>query len=93
MPARGERTAEVEELRGTLRARPLPSIPSKYFYDERGSRLFEAITTLPEYYLTRAEHALLDQRGRRRRAARRRWPSWSSSAPAPAPRCACCSTR
>jgi L-histidine Nalpha-methyltransferase len=57
--ARGERTAEVEELRRTLRARPLPSIPSKYFYDERGSRLFQAITTLPEYYLTRAEQALL----------------------------------
>jgi L-histidine N-alpha-methyltransferase len=34
-------------------------LPSKYFYDERGSRLFERITTLPEYYLTRAESALL----------------------------------
>jgi L-histidine Nalpha-methyltransferase len=31
----------------------------KYFYDDRGSRLFEAICELPEYYLTRAEHALL----------------------------------
>ncbi len=29
------------------------------FYDERGSRLFEEITTLPEYYLTRTERALL----------------------------------
>ncbi|MGH8729736.1 MAG: L-histidine N(alpha)-methyltransferase [Burkholderiales bacterium] len=35
------------------------SIPPKYFYDERGSRLFEAICELPEYYLTRAETALL----------------------------------
>jgi L-histidine N-alpha-methyltransferase len=31
----------------------------KYLYDERGSRLFEAICDLPEYYLTRAEHTLL----------------------------------
>ncbi len=30
-------------------------IAPKYFYDERGSALFEAITRLPEYYLTRTE--------------------------------------
>jgi L-histidine N-alpha-methyltransferase len=35
-------------------------LPSKYFYDERGSLLFEKITELPEYYLTRAEWALLE---------------------------------
>lgn len=35
------------------------SIPPKYFYDERGSQLFEAICELPEYYLTRAEAALM----------------------------------
>lgn len=34
-------------------------LPSKYFYDHRGSMLFEAITRLPEYYLTRAERRLL----------------------------------
>jgi L-histidine N-alpha-methyltransferase len=34
-------------------------LPSKYFYDHRGSLLFEAITRLPEYYLTRAERRLL----------------------------------
>ena len=34
----------------------------KYFYDERGSELFEEITQLPEYYLTRAERALLERR-------------------------------
>src|SRR6187551_3487864 len=28
------------------------------FYDERGSQLFEAITRLPEYYLTRTEHSI-----------------------------------
>ncbi|HSY84022.1 MAG TPA: L-histidine N(alpha)-methyltransferase [Gemmatimonadaceae bacterium] len=31
----------------------------KYFYDQRGSQLFEEITRLPEYYLTRAERGLL----------------------------------
>ncbi len=35
------------------------SLPSKYFYDPRGSQLFEAICELPEYYLTRSESALL----------------------------------
>ena len=34
-------------------------LPSKYFYDERGSALFEAICELPEYYPTRTETALL----------------------------------
>ena len=37
------------------------SIPPVWFYDERGSRLFEAITRLPEYYPTRAERALLER--------------------------------
>ena len=36
----------------------------KYFYDERGSRLFEEITQLPEYYLTRAEREILIARAR-----------------------------
>src|SRR5258706_14348755 len=35
------------------------SLPSKYFYDAEGSRLFEAICELPEYYVTRTETALL----------------------------------
>jgi len=35
------------------------SLPSKYFYDERGSKLFEAICDLPEYYPTRTELRLL----------------------------------
>jgi L-histidine N-alpha-methyltransferase len=33
----------------------------KYFYDQRGSRLFERITELPEYYPTRAERAILER--------------------------------
>ncbi len=35
-------------------------IPAKYFYDERGSQLFEAITALPEYYPTRTELGILE---------------------------------
>lgn len=41
-------------------ARRQKELPPKYFYDERGSELFERITRLPEYYLTRAERALLE---------------------------------
>jgi L-histidine Nalpha-methyltransferase len=40
---------------------PLKEIPPKYFYDARGSELFERITTLPEYYPTRCERALLNR--------------------------------
>src|SRR5437868_13933968 len=39
--------------------RPQRELPPKYFYDERGSQLFEEITRLPEYYLTRAEREIL----------------------------------
>lgn len=38
-------------------------LPSKYFYDELGSALFDAITVLPEYYLTRAETEILREWG------------------------------
>ena len=40
---------------------PQKSIPSKYFYDAEGSRLFESICLLPEYYVARTETALLGQ--------------------------------
>jgi dimethylhistidine N-methyltransferase len=43
-------------------AAPVRAIPARWFYDRRGSELFEAITGLPEYYLTRTETALLEQR-------------------------------
>ena len=36
-------------------------LPPKWFYDQRGSELFEAITRLPEYYLTRAERSILER--------------------------------
>jgi L-histidine Nalpha-methyltransferase len=41
-------------------AAPQKELPPKYFYDHRGSELFEQITRLPEYYLTRAERELLE---------------------------------
>jgi L-histidine N-alpha-methyltransferase len=40
---------------------PQKRLPSKYFYDARGSWLFERICDLPEYYLTRTELAILAQ--------------------------------
>jgi L-histidine N-alpha-methyltransferase len=42
-------------------SRPRKELPPRFFYDEHGSRLFEEITRLPEYYLTRTERALLDR--------------------------------
>jgi len=48
------------EVRESLSRRPLPELPCKYFYDERGSALFEEITRLPEYYQTRTESAILE---------------------------------
>lgn len=38
-------------------------LSSLYFYDERGSELFEAICKTPEYYPTRTEHAILEAHG------------------------------
>ena len=44
-----------------LQARP-KQLPPKWFYDDRGSALFEAITQLPEYYPTRRERSILATR-------------------------------
>lgn len=41
-------------------AAPIPAIPARWFYDLRGSELFEQITGLPEYYPTRTETVLLE---------------------------------
>lgn len=46
------------DVRAGLTATP-KTVPPKYFYDARGSELFDEITRLPEYYLTRAETAIL----------------------------------
>ena len=44
-------------------SRPQKSLSPKYFYDERGSALFEQICLLPEYYPTRTELALMQTHG------------------------------
>jgi L-histidine Nalpha-methyltransferase len=49
------------DVRTGLTATP-KSLPPKWFYDARGSRLFEDITRLPEYYPTRTERLILDRR-------------------------------
>jgi L-histidine N-alpha-methyltransferase len=49
----------ADDARAGLTA-PFKELPPKYFYDELGSNLFEQITTLPEYYPTRAERAILE---------------------------------
>jgi L-histidine N-alpha-methyltransferase len=62
IPNRHERY--VEELRADVRAgltATPKTLPPKYFYDARGSELFDEITRLPEYYPTRAETAILEQ--------------------------------
>jgi L-histidine Nalpha-methyltransferase len=46
------------DVRAGLTATP-KALPPKYFYDARGSELFDEITRLPEYYPTRAETAIL----------------------------------
>src|SRR5258708_37251872 len=48
------------DVRAGLTATP-KTLPPKYFYDARGSELFDEITRLPEYYLTRAETAILER--------------------------------
>jgi len=53
-----DRTELLRDVARGLRMQQKELDP-KYFYDDRGSELFELITELPEYYLTRAERALL----------------------------------
>src|SRR5687768_7966940 len=52
----------ADAVRRGLSARP-KSLPPKYFYDELGSHLFDAICLLPEYYLTRAEAEIFARHG------------------------------
>jgi len=60
-PAEDRRLALREEALHGLTSTP-KELPPKWFYDRRGSELFEAITRLPEYYLTRAERSILERR-------------------------------
>jgi len=52
----------ADDVRAGLSARPRV-LAAKYHYDELGSALFDAITALPEYYLTRAETEILREWG------------------------------
>ena len=56
----GARDAMVADVREGF-ARELKELKPKYFYDERGSELFDRITELPEYYPTRCERAILNR--------------------------------
>ncbi len=56
------RTLQIEAFRADVLAglsRPQKVLPSRWLYDRLGSELFEAITKLDEYYLTRTETAIL----------------------------------
>ena len=58
---RGERRSRIlDDVRWGM-SQDQKQFPSKYFYDTTGSELFEAITELPEYYLTRTETELLQR--------------------------------
>ena len=57
-------TKTLDRMRADVAAglsRPQKTLSPKYFYDRRGSELFEEITRLPEYYPTRAERAILEE--------------------------------
>src|SRR5579864_8336061 len=58
----------ADDLRGALEddvrtglTAPEKWLPPVWFYDDAGSELFDEITRLPEYYLTRAERHLLEE--------------------------------
>jgi L-histidine Nalpha-methyltransferase len=53
------RDAMEADVRSGLTSDPR-QLPPIYFYDDRGSRLFDEITRLPEYYPTRSERSILD---------------------------------
>jgi L-histidine Nalpha-methyltransferase len=52
----------ADDVRAGLTRKGLKMLPPKYFYDDRGSELFDEITSLPEYYPTRCERAILNRR-------------------------------
>lgn len=56
-----DRAFRADVLEGL--SQPQKAIPARWFYDRAGSRLFEEITRLPEYYPTRAETEILTRHG------------------------------
>ena len=61
LPPGGPLSGMAADVRAGLTC-PFKELSPRYFYDARGSELFERITELPEYYPTRCEHAILEQR-------------------------------
>jgi L-histidine N-alpha-methyltransferase len=64
LPPGGPLSGMAADVRAGL-TKPFKELSPRYFYDERGSELFEAITELPEYYPTRAERAILERQAAR----------------------------
>jgi L-histidine N-alpha-methyltransferase len=60
LSASDERSLADDALDGLTR--PFKELPPKHFYDARGAQLFDQICELPEYYPTRAERSILQQR-------------------------------
>jgi L-histidine N-alpha-methyltransferase len=61
LPPGGPLSGMAADVRAGL-TKPFKELSPRYFYDERGSQLFEEITALPEYYPTRSERAILEDR-------------------------------
>jgi L-histidine N-alpha-methyltransferase len=61
MMASGPDRRLIEDVTDGLWQQP-PTLPARWFYDERGSRLFDEITRLPEYYPSRRESEILAAR-------------------------------
>jgi L-histidine N-alpha-methyltransferase len=61
LPPGGPLSGKAADVRAGL-TRPFKELSPRYFYDERGSQLFEDITRLPEYYPTRCEREILESR-------------------------------
>ena len=64
LPPGGPLSGMAADVRAGLTC-PFKELSPRYFYDERGSELFERITELPEYYPTRCERAILEPRSPR----------------------------
>ena len=62
LPPGGPLSGMAADVRAGLTC-PFKELSPRYFYDERGSQLFERITELEEYYPTRCERAILESRG------------------------------
>jgi len=60
LPPGGPLSGMAADVRAGL-TKPFKELSPRYFYDERGSELFERITELPEYYPTRAEREILER--------------------------------